>query len=117
MFEVAGADFGLVEAFFEDGLVEGADEADLVGEVWRRRRWKIEDRRWREAVERKQQLDECSPLLAGGGWRVEVLPGLNHMLQHAATGSPLEYTRIEQTVAPEVLEIVGRELSAYTPQQ
>jgi uncharacterized protein len=49
--------------------------------------------------------------------RVEVLPGLNHMLQHATTGSPLEYAQIEETVAPEVLEIVGRELAAYTPQQ
>jgi pimeloyl-ACP methyl ester carboxylesterase len=49
--------------------------------------------------------------------RVQVLPGLNHMLQHATTGSPLEYAQIEETVAPEVLEIVGRELAAYTPQQ
>jgi len=49
--------------------------------------------------------------------RVEVLPGLNQMLQHAATGSPLEYTQIEETVAPEVLEMVARELAAYTPQQ
>ena len=38
-------------------------------------------------------------------WRCS--PGLNHMLQHAQTGSPVEYTRIEETVAPEVLEMVG----------
>ena len=49
--------------------------------------------------------------------RVRVLPGLNHMLQHATTGSPLEYAQIEETVAPEVLEMVGRELAGYTPQQ
>jgi len=49
--------------------------------------------------------------------RVQVFGGLNHMLQHATTGSPLEYAQIEETVAPEVLEIVGRELAGYTPQQ
>jgi uncharacterized protein len=40
--------------------------------------------------------------------RVEVLPGLNHMLQHARSGSPLEYAQIEETVAPEVLAMVGQ---------
>jgi fermentation-respiration switch protein FrsA (DUF1100 family) len=40
--------------------------------------------------------------------RVEVLPGLNHMLQHAASGSPLEYAQIEETVAPEALELVAK---------
>ncbi len=50
--------------------------------------------------------------------RVEVLPGLNHMLQRAATGSPLEYTQIEETVAPEALEMVAGWLArSYTPQQ
>ncbi|HEX6983913.1 MAG TPA: alpha/beta hydrolase, partial [Planctomycetaceae bacterium] len=44
--------------------------------------------------------------------RVEVLPGLNHMLQRAETGSPVEYTRIDETVAPEVLEMVGDWLRA-----
>ena len=39
--------------------------------------------------------------------RVEVLPGLNHMLQRAATGSPVEYSRIDETVAPEALQLVG----------
>ena len=32
LFEVAEADFGLVEAFFQDWGVEGADEGDLVGQ-------------------------------------------------------------------------------------
>jgi hypothetical protein len=30
------------------------------------------------------------------------------MLQHATTGSPLEYAQIEETVADEVLELVGK---------
>jgi pimeloyl-ACP methyl ester carboxylesterase len=57
--------------------------------------------------------------------RVEVLPRLNHMFQHATTGSPVEYTQIEETVAPDVLEMVGKWLTAQlarwrvdqTPQQ
>ena len=31
------------------------------------------------------------------------LPGLNHLLQHAVTGSPEEYAQIEETLAPEAL--------------
>ena len=36
------------------------------------------------------------------------IAGLNHMLQHAQTGSPLEYAQIEETVAEEVLDLVER---------
>jgi hypothetical protein len=45
----------------------------------------------------------------GGNTRsqVEELPGLNHLFQHATTGSPAEYARIEETVATEVLEKVS----------
>jgi uncharacterized protein len=39
--------------------------------------------------------------------RVVTLPGLNHMLQTARTGSPVEYSEIEETVAPRVLAEVG----------
>jgi uncharacterized protein len=49
--------------------------------------------------------------------RVEVLSGLNHMFQQAGTGSPVEYARIEETLAPEVLEVVRGWLARYTPQQ
>jgi hypothetical protein len=38
------------------------------------------------------------------------------MFQRATAGSPVEYTQME-TVAPEVLEIVGSWVAAYTPQQ
>ena len=39
--------------------------------------------------------------------RVVTIDGMNHMLQHAQTGSPLEYAQIEETVAEEVLEMAG----------
>jgi pimeloyl-ACP methyl ester carboxylesterase len=36
-----------------------------------------------------------------------VLPGLNHLFQEAETGSPAEYARIEQTIAPAALESIA----------
>lgn len=35
------------------------------------------------------------------------LPRLNHLFQHAKTGSPAEYASIEETFAPEALQFVG----------
>ena len=35
-----------------------------------------------------------------------MLPDLNHLFQHAVTGSPSEYARIEETFAPEALTII-----------
>jgi len=38
---------------------------------------------------------------------IRVLPGLNHLFQHAETGSIAEYGTIEETISPEVLQLVG----------
>ena len=35
------------------------------------------------------------------------LPGLNHLFQHCTTGLPSEYSKIEETISPEVLEIMA----------
>jgi len=35
------------------------------------------------------------------------LPGLNHLFQTADTGAPSEYARIEETIAPAALRLVG----------
>jgi hypothetical protein len=42
----------------------------------------------------------------GGNKRFETdeLPGLNHLFQHAKTGSPAEYGEIEETIAPVALD-------------
>jgi len=37
---------------------------------------------------------------------IKSLPGLNHLFQHSATGSPAEYASIEETISPEVLQII-----------
>lgn len=36
-----------------------------------------------------------------------LLPGLNHLFQEAETGSPSEYSRIDQTMSPEVMRLVA----------
>jgi len=48
-------------------------------------------------------------LRAGGNRKVTVqrMPGLNHLLQHAKTGLPMEYQTIEETMAPEVLNLLA----------
>ena len=35
------------------------------------------------------------------------LPGLNHMFQHSASGSPKEWGTIDETLAPEVLSMIS----------
>jgi hypothetical protein len=35
------------------------------------------------------------------------MPDLNHLFQHAKTGSPKEYSQIEETFAPEALKVMG----------
>jgi len=39
---------------------------------------------------------------------IRELPGLNHLFQHAQTGSEEEYQTISETLAPEVLALVGQ---------
>ena len=50
-------------------------------------------------------------LRAGGNQRVTVrlMPGLNHLFQHAGTGSPQEYGTIDETFAPEAI----KEITAF----
>lgn len=45
---------------------------------------------------------------------VRTLPGLNHLFQTAQTGSPSEYARIEETMAPAALNIISTWIRART---
>lgn len=38
---------------------------------------------------------------------IHTFPELNHLFQHATTGLPTEYAQIEETFAPEALEMIG----------
>jgi len=58
----------------------------------------------------KQNLPVIRKALEAGGnknFKVEELPGLNHLFQTAKTGSPAEYAEIEETMSPVVLEKVS----------
>lgn len=48
-------------------------------------------------------------LRKGGNHHVKIveLKELNHLFQHSATGNPMEYGTIEETFAPEALEVIG----------
>jgi len=55
-------------------------------------------------------LDAISKALEAGenpDFTVKQLPGLNHLFQEAQTGAPSEYGRIEQTLSPNALELIG----------
>jgi pimeloyl-ACP methyl ester carboxylesterase len=59
-------------------------------------------------VDADQNLPEIRRALAQNpDVTVHRLSGLNHLLQHAETGTVEEYGRIEETIAPEVLALIG----------
>ncbi len=47
-------------------------------------------------------------------YTVKELPGLNHLFQTAQTGSPTEYSKIEETISPDALELIGNWISEHT---
>jgi uncharacterized protein len=51
----------------------------------------------------KSALDETGIRSA----EVREMPELNHLFQHAYSGSPAEYAAIEETISPEVLRLTG----------
>ena len=60
-------------------------------------------------VDAEQNLGAIeSALMAGGNTQATIrrLTGLNHLFQHAETGLVDEYARIEETMAPEVLDLI-----------
>ena len=60
-------------------------------------------------VDPEQNLPEIRKVLETGGnsdATIRELPGLNHLLQKAETGSPQEYAAIEETMNPVALETI-----------
>ncbi len=54
---------------------------------------------------------------ANKNFEVDELPGLNHLFQTAGTGSPSEYSTIEETMSPSALEKIASWLSKQTSSQ
>ena len=64
----------------------------------------------------KENLQAIEKALIFGGnstYVVEELPGLNHLFQTATTGSPSEYSKIEETISPAALEVMEMWLEKY----
>ncbi len=60
-------------------------------------------------VDPEQNLPAIAEALKVGGnadFEIVELPGLNHLFQHCETGALSEYQQIEETLAPEFLELV-----------
>jgi len=65
----------------------------------------------------KENLHAIEEALKAGGnkdYTVKELPGLNHLFQTAATGSPTEYSKIEETISPTTLTIIGDWIAEHT---
>lgn len=61
-------------------------------------------------VTSKENLQAIKRALEAGGNKnhtVKELPNLNHLLQTAETGNISEYTKIEETISPVALQIIG----------
>ena len=62
-------------------------------------------------VDADQNLPAIEAALRKGGNRdvtIMLLPGQNHLFQPCKTGALAEYKTIEQTMAPEVLDLIAR---------
>ena len=64
----------------------------------------------------KENLAPIQKALEEGGnkdFQTKELPGLNHLFQHAPTGSPTEYGGIEETMAPEALSAISEWIAKH----
>jgi len=60
------------------------------------------------AEENLKSIEEALKEGNNKDYKVIEIPNLNHLLQTAVTGSPSEYGKIEETISPEVLQLVGK---------
>lgn len=61
-------------------------------------------------VDPKQNVPEVEKALKEAGNRdvtVRISPSLNHLFQTSTTGSPSEYEKIEETISPSALKLIG----------
>jgi len=61
-------------------------------------------------VSPKENLSAIEEALKTGGnqnYTIKELPGLNHLFQTAQTGLSSEYAKIEETISPIALKIIG----------
>ena len=64
------------------------------------------------AAENSKAVQQALRRGNNGRVRVQILNNLNHLFQHAETGSPAEYGQISETFAPEALQAIIRFVKA-----
>jgi pimeloyl-ACP methyl ester carboxylesterase len=65
----------------------------------------------------KENLEAIEKALKAGGnqdYAIKLLPGLNHLFQTCKTGAPAEYGKIEETIAPAALQVIGDWILQHT---
>jgi hypothetical protein len=65
----------------------------------------------------KENLEAIEKALKAGGnqdYTIKLLPGLNHLFQTCKTGAPAEYGKIEETIAPAALQLMGDWILQHT---
>jgi len=68
-------------------------------------------------VDAESNLTAIKAILTKNGnkdFKVEELPGLNHLLQDAKTGDVSEYEQIQETMSPEALNIISTWIKLHT---
>jgi len=68
-------------------------------------------------VSPKENLSAIEEALVAGGnqnYTIKELPGLNHLFQTTQTGLPDEYAKIEETISPIALKIIGDWILEHT---
>ncbi|MCX6278316.1 MAG: alpha/beta hydrolase [Bacteroidetes bacterium] len=69
-------------------------------------------------VSPRENLEAIEKAMIFGGnssYVIEEIPGLNHLFQTANTGSPAEYNKIEETISPVALELIGKWIHTSLP--
>ena len=62
-------------------------------------------------------IEESLEKAGNSNYKVEMLPGLNHLFQTSETGSPYEYTQLEEIMAPVALDVILTWLAGVTTDQ
>ncbi len=66
----------------------------------------------------EENLEAIEQAMIFGGnpdYKIMEMPGLNHLFQHAKTGAISEYSTIEETISPEVLDIITKWILEEVP--
>jgi len=65
--------------------------------------------------ENLEAIEQAMIFGANPNYKILEMPGLNHLFQKAESGAPAEYSTIEETISPEVLDIITKWILEEVP--